>query len=176
MLFAPTVHEELSFGPVNLKHPTSEIEKEVKQALEIVNLSGRENDPPLAMSFGQQKRVSIAAILAMRSRILVMDEPTAGQDYKNYMHFMDSIVQMPGFSAVVFITHDVDLAVIYANRVLLMAGGHLVADGRPADVLSDFDQLESCHLVPSSLLMANVECFTQTGAFLRAESLAHFST
>jgi energy-coupling factor transport system ATP-binding protein len=176
MLFAPTVREELSFGPVNLKHPTSEIGKEVKQALEIVNLSGRENDPPLAMSFGQQKRVSIAAILAMRSPILVMDEPTAGQDYKNYMHFMDSIVQMPGFSAVVFITHDVDLAVIYANRVLLMAGGRLVADGRPADVLSDFGQLETCHLVPSSLLTTNVERFSQTGAFLRAESLAHFST
>jgi energy-coupling factor transporter ATP-binding protein EcfA2 len=176
MLFAPTVREELAFGPTNLRHTKPEIEKEVKQALQIVNLSDREDDPPLAMSFGQQKRVSIAAILAMRSRILVMDEPTAGQDYQNYMSFMDSILQMPGFSAVMFITHDVDLAVIYANRVLLMANGRLVADGRPADVLSDFGQLEACHLVPSSLLAMNVERFAQTGAFLRAESLAHFST
>jgi energy-coupling factor transport system ATP-binding protein len=176
MLFAPTVREELAFGPTNLKHPKSEIEKEVKQALQIVNLSDKENDPPLALSFGQQKRVSIAAILAMRSRILVMDEPTAGQDYQNYMNFMDSILQMPGFSAVMFITHDVDLAVIYANRVLLMADGRLVADGRPADVLSDFGQLEACHLVPSSLLAMNVERFAQTGTFLRAESLAHLST
>ena len=78
--------------PTNLKHPKAEIEKEVKQALQIVNLSEKENDPPLALSFGQQKRVSIAAILAMRSRILVMDEPTAGQDYQNYMNFMDSIL------------------------------------------------------------------------------------
>jgi energy-coupling factor transport system ATP-binding protein len=176
MLFAPTVREELSFGPTNLKHPKPEIEKEVKQALEIVNLSDKENDPPLALSFGQQKRVSIAAILAMRSRILVMDEPTAGQDYQNYMNFMDSILQMPGFSAVMFITHDVDLAVIYANRVLLMADGRVVADGRPADVLSDFAQLKACHLVPSSLLTMNVERFPQTGTFLRAESLAHIST
>jgi len=129
MLFAPTVREELAFGPTNLKHPKAEIEKEVKQALQIVNLSDKEDDPPLALSFGQQKRVSIAAILSMRSRILVMDEPTAGQDYQNYMNFMDSILQMPGFSAVMFITHDVDLAVIYANRVLLMARGRLVADG-----------------------------------------------
>ncbi len=173
MLFAPTVREELAFGPTNLKHPKTEIEKEVKQALQIVNLSDKEDDPPLALSFGQQKRVSIAAILAMRSRILVMDEPTAGQDYQNYMNFMDSIMQMPGFSAVMFITHDVDLAVIYANRVLLMAAGRLVADGPPADVLSDFRQLEACHLVPSSLLAMNVERFPQTGAFLRAESLAH---
>ena len=71
---------------------------------------------------------------------------------------------MPGFSAVMFITHDVDLAVIYANRVLLMADGRLVADGRPADVLSDFAQLEACHLVPSSLLAMNVERFPQTGS------------
>ena len=51
-----------------------------------------------------------------------MDEPTAGQDYQNYMSFMDSILQMPGFEAILFITHDVDLAVIYANRVLLVCG------------------------------------------------------
>ena len=102
-----------------------------------------------------------------------MDEPTAGQDYRNYMNFMDSILQMPGFSAVVFITHDVDLALIYANRVLLVAGGRLIADGRPEVVLRDFKQLEACRLVPSSLLALNLELLPQTGAFMRAEALAH---
>ncbi len=63
MLFAPTVREELSFGPQNLKHSKEDIEQEVKEALRIVNLSDKEQDPPLALSFGQQKRVSIAAIL-----------------------------------------------------------------------------------------------------------------
>ena len=120
MLFAPTVREELAFGPKNLRHSAEQIETEVKEALSIVNLSEKENDPPLALSFGQQKRVSIAAILAMQSRILVMDEPTAGQDYQNYMNFMDSILQLPSFEAILFITHDVDLAVIYANRVLIV--------------------------------------------------------
>ncbi|GIK10612.1 MAG: ABC transporter ATP-binding protein [Anaerolineaceae bacterium] len=173
MLFAPTVREELAFGPTNLKHSKEEIEKEVQEALRIVNLSEFEQDPPLALSFGQQKRVSIAAILAMRSRILVMDEPTAGQDYQNYMNFMDAILQLPGFEAVMFITHDVDLAVIYANRVLLVADGRLVADGSPHEVLRDFPRLESCRVVPSSLLALNVERFPQTGQFLRAEALAH---
>jgi energy-coupling factor transport system ATP-binding protein len=173
MLFAPTVYEELAFGPTNLKHPKDEIEKEVKEALTIVNLVDREQEPPLALSFGQQKRVSIAAILAMRSRILVMDEPTAGQDYQNYVSFMDSILQMPGFEAVMFITHDVDLAVIYANRVLLVSDGRLVADGSPPEVLRDFDRLEACRLVPSSLLALNLQCLPQTGKFMRAEALAH---
>ena len=173
MLFAPTVFEELAFGPKNLKHPSDQIEKEVKQALEIVNLVPNEKDPPLALSFGQQKRVSIAAILAMRSRILVMDEPTAGQDYKNYMNFMDAILQLPGFEAILFITHDVDLAVIFANRVLLVAEGRIVADGRPHEVLGDVRRLEDCRLVPTSLLAENMKSWPQTGRFMRAEALAH---
>jgi len=173
MLFAPTVREELAFGPKNLKHPKEQIEEEVKEALRIVNLSEYEQDPPLALSFGQQKRVSIAAILAMQSRILVMDEPTAGQDYQNYMNFMDSILQLPTFEAILFITHDVDLAVIYANRVLIVNDGRLVADGRPQDVLRDFDRLKANRLVPTSLLALNLERLNSTGQFMRAEALAH---
>ncbi len=173
MLFAPTVGEELAFGPKNLGHPSEEIHKEVAYAIDVMNLSGMAEDPPLSLSFGQQKRVSIAAILAMKSRILVMDEPTAGQDYKNYMGFMDSILQTPGFEAILFITHDLDLALVYANRVLLMADGRIAADGRPEEVLRDFDLIQRSNLVPTSLLKANLERLPQTGRFLRAEALAH---
>ena len=173
MLFAPTVHEELSFGPRNLKHSKEQIEQEVKEALRIVNLGDKEQDPPLALSFGQQKRVSIAAILAMQSRILVMDEPTAGQDYQNYMSFMDSILQLPSFEAILFITHDVDLAVIYANRVLIVNDGRLIADGKPEDVLRDFDRLKANRLVPTSLLDLNLKRLSTTGRFMKAEALAH---
>ena len=173
MLFAPTVQEELAFGPKNLGHPADQIEKEVKEALKIVNLVEYEKDPPLALSFGQQKRVSIAAILAMRSRILVMDEPTAGQDYHNYMSFMDAILQLPGFEAILFITHDVDLAVIYANRVLIVADGSLVSDGSPQEVLGNLERLEKCRLVPTSLLKENLLSWPRTGRFMRAEALAH---
>lgn len=173
MLFAPTVGEELAFGPKNLGHPKEQIGKEVKEALQIVSLVEQEQDPPLALSFGQQKRVSIAAILSMRSRILVMDEPTAGQDYRNYMNFMDSILQLPGFEAILFITHDVDLAVIYANRVLLVAEGRLAADGPPHEVLADRQRLEDCRLAPTSLLAENLKRWSRTKRFLRAESLAH---
>ena len=173
MLFAPTVREELAFGPTNMKHSKEQIEMEVKEALNIVNLSENEKDPPLALSFGQQKRVSIAAILAMRSRILVMDEPTAGQDYQNYMNFMDSILQMPGFEAIIFITHDVDLAAIYANRVLMISDGRLIADGKPQDVLRDFDRLKANRIIPTSLLALNLKRLSTTGRFMRAEALAH---
>ncbi len=173
MLFAPTVREELAFGPTNLHHKPEQIKEEVEQAIDIVNLKGMEENPPLALSFGQQKRVSIAAILAMRSRILVMDEPTAGQDYKNYMEFMDAIVQLPSFEAILFITHDIDMAVIYANRVLMVNNGQVVFDGKPEEALRDFSRLTANRLVPTSLLQTNLEMFERTGKFMRAEALAH---
>lgn len=175
MLFADTVKHELAFGPNNLNHNPGQIEEEVSEAIHIVNLSGKEDDPPLALSFGQQKRVTIAAILAMRSKILVMDEPTAGQDYKNYMGFMDAILQLPNFEAILFITHDIDLAVIYATRVLLVDQGAIVADGKPEETLKDLERLSATHLVPTSLLKTNLDMYPRTGRFLRAEALAHIN-
>ena len=86
---------------------------------------------------------------------------------------MDAILQFPGFEAILFITHDVDLAVIYANRVLLVADGRIVADGSPRDVLGDAKRLEDCRLVPTSLLAANLKYWPRTNRFLRAEALAH---
>ncbi len=173
MLFAPTVHDERAFGPANLGQKPEEMEQAIREAVQIVNLEGLEKYPPLAMSFGQQKRVSIAAVLAMRSRILAMDEPTAGQDYQNYISFMEAILQMPGFEAILFITHDVDLAVAYSNRVLLVNQGRLVCDGSPYEVLKDQERLTSNRLVPTSLLRANLDFYPRTGRFMKAEELAH---
>jgi energy-coupling factor transporter ATP-binding protein EcfA2 len=173
MLFAPTVRKELAFGPENLGYDEVTIDEAVAEAVSILNLGGLEEYPPLALSFGQQKRVSIAAIMSMRSRILVMDEPTAGQDYKNYMAFMESILQLPNFEAILFITHDIDLAVCYANRVVLVYEGRIAADGPPQAVLAQYDLLERCHIVPTSLLAANLERLPRTGRFMRAEVLAH---
>ncbi len=174
MLFAPTVEEELLFGPKNLAMPAEDAQANMEWAIQSVHLEEEKKTPPLALSFGQQKRVSIAAILAMRSRILIMDEPTAGQDYWNYCSFMDSILQMPGFDAIIFITHDVDLALIYANRILLLKEGAVAAFGTPKEVLSNQDVLHSARVLSTSLLRLNLELFPRTGQFLRAEGLAQF--
>lgn len=174
MLFAPTVQDELSFGPRNLNFPEVTIQENVNWAVETVNLKEELPTPPLALSFGQQKRISIAAILAMRSKILMMDEPTAGQDYWNYTAFMDAILQMPGFNSIIFITHDLDLALTYANRILLVFNGTLVGDGPPHEVLKDEALLRECRVLPTSLLRLNLKMLPKTGKFLRAEALAHF--
>lgn len=173
MLFAPTVREELAFGPQNLRFDQQTIDCNVENAVDILNLKGLEDYPPLGLSFGQQKRVSIGAILAMRSKILVMDEPTAGQDYKNYMMFMDAILALTNFASILFITHDVDIAVCYASRIILVHDGIIAADGPPQEVLADFELLRRCRVVPTSLLSANLEHLPRTERFMPAEVLAH---
>ena len=184
MLYAPTVREELEFGPRNLDFKKDVMEKAVEDSLSTVNLKGLEEYPPLGLSFGQQKRTTIAAVLAMRSQIIIMDEPTAGQDYANYTHFMDemcrpdvsgsqSLVEA-NFAATLFITHDIDLAVTYANRVLLVCDKHIVADGTPEEVLKDFDLLMRYRVRPTSLLRLNMELLPRTRHFLTAEELAAY--
>ena len=173
MLFAPTVRDELAFGPKNLGFSKEEIDKNVTWAVETVHLEEEMDTPPLALSFGQQKRISIASVLSMRSKLLMMDEPTAGQDYWNYRAFMDAILQMPGFDSIVFITHDLDLALIYANRIIILYDGQIVADGPPTEVLMDEEQLINYRILPTSLLKINQQYLPVTGGFYRAETLAH---
>ena len=178
MLFAPTVREELAFGPRNLGITDEQIAENVAAALAAVDLTDREEDPPLALSFGQQKRVTIASVVAMQSSILMMDEPTAGQDYRHYTEFMDAILNPAAdspwhetFAAVLFITHDIDLAISYANRVIIVSDGRIAADGPPHEILLDYDLLTRSRLTPSSLLELNKCHLSATGRFLPAEAL-----
>jgi energy-coupling factor transport system ATP-binding protein len=185
MLYAPTVREELEFGPKNLDFKKDLMDKTVKESVTTVNLGGLEEYPPLGLSFGQQKRTTIAAVLAMQSKIMIMDEPTAGQDYANYTHFMDAMCRpsadgskslvASNFAATLFITHDIDLAVTYANRVLLFGDRHIVADGSPEDVLKDFDLLLRYRVRPTSLLRLNMDLLPKTRQFRTAEQLAAYA-
>lgn len=184
MLYAPTVREELEFGPKNLNFDLLVLQKAVTESIATANLKGFEEYPPLGLSFGQQKRTTIAAVLAMQSKVMIMDEPTAGQDYSNYTRFMDAMCRpingakslvTSNFAATLFITHDVDLAVTYANRVFLFGDKHIIADGKPEDVLKDFDLMTRYRVRPTSLLRMNVNLLPQTRRFLTAEALAEYA-
>jgi len=172
MLFAPSVAEEVAFGPRNIGQSHEEIVRHTVQALALMGLSGCEDRPPLTLSFGQQRRLCIACVIAMRSRVLLMDEPTAGQDYRSYTRFMDGISQLGVFASQVFITHDLDLAIGYANRVVLFVDGRILADGVPHEVLGQPDLLRLCRLHPTSLLEENLRLLPRTGRFYRLELLA----
>jgi energy-coupling factor transporter ATP-binding protein EcfA2 len=152
MLFATTVRKEVSFGPENLRFPAERLKVAVKQAEEALNVAPFEERSPFSLSFGQQKRVAIASVLAMQGKILLLDEPTAGQDYRSYTSFMEYLRSLPELDALLFITHDLDLALRFTQRILLLKEGNVVADGPPLEVLADPALLDSCNLRSTSLL------------------------
>ena len=152
MLFASTVRKEVSFGPENLRFPAERLKAAVRQSEEALNVAAFEERSPFSLSFGQQKRVAIASVLAMQGKIFLLDEPTAGQDYRSYISFMEYLRSLPELDALLFITHDLDLALRFTQRVLLLKEGNVVADGPPLEVLADPALLDACNLRPTSLL------------------------
>jgi energy-coupling factor transporter ATP-binding protein EcfA2 len=152
MLFAPSVRKEVSFGPENLRFSPERITAAVQEAEKALNLAEFDARSPFSLSFGEQKRVSIASVLSMQGKILLLDEPTTGQDYRSYISFMEYLRSLPSLDALLIITHDLDLALRFTQRVLLLKEGNLVGDGPPLQELADPALLEECNLRPTSLL------------------------
>jgi energy-coupling factor transport system ATP-binding protein len=152
MLFAPSVRKEVSFGPENLRFSPDHINVAVEEAEKALNITEFDSRSPFSLSFGQQKRVAIASVLAMEGKILLLDEPTAGQDYRSYIAFMEYLRNLPDLDVLLIITHDIDLALRFTQRVLLLKGGNLVGDGPPLEILADPALLVECNLRHTSLL------------------------
>ena len=175
MLFARTVEDEILFGPRNLGRDPSGFEDLITDVLErtsLADLADIRERPPLAMSFGQQKRLALAIALALRPPTLILDEPSAGQDHRTAIRFMREITSIPGLRSLYFITHDVDLALTHADRILLFREGRVVADGPPMEVIADTARWRACNLRVTSLMEANARHGSVTGSFLDAETLA----
>ena len=175
MLFARTVREELEFGPRNLGRDVAKLDDIVDTALRRTGLEDLEDirdRPPLTLSFGQQKRLALAIALALEPPTLLLDEPSAGQDHRTARRFMGELLAIPDLESVYLVTHDVDLALAHANRILLFRGGEIVADGSPSDVIEDEDRWTSCNLRVTSLMRANARVRGATERFLGAEELA----
>ncbi|MCI0343899.1 MAG: energy-coupling factor ABC transporter ATP-binding protein [Chloroflexi bacterium] len=176
MLFARTVREELEFGPRNLGRHDFEFERIMADALRRTGLDALEDileRPPLTLSFGQQKRLALAIALALEPPTLILDEPSAGQDHRTAGRFMAEVMAIPGLESIFFVTHDVDLALTHASRILLFRDGKVVADGPPDQVIEDEQRWISCNLRRTSLMGANAQWRSPHG-FLDAESLARW--
>lgn len=177
MLFAPNVRDEILFGPRNLGRDPNRFEQLVDDALQRVGLAAEHeirDRPPLTLSFGQQKRLAIGVALALEPRTLVLDEPSAGQDHRSATAFMREVGRIDGLESVYFVTHDADLALAHADRILLMRDGRIVADGAPLDVIADRERWAACNLRYTSLMEANARWGSGTGRFLDAEALAQW--
>ncbi len=141
-MVATTVEEDVAFGPENLGVPSAEIGARVRESLKTVGMEGMETRAPHHLSGGQKQRVAIAGVLAMHSRVVVLDEPTAMLDPSGRAEVLATITDLNrrrGIT-VVLITHFMSEAML-ANRVLVMDEGKVVMEGKPREVFSQAGRL-----------------------------------
>jgi cobalt/nickel transport system ATP-binding protein len=146
-LFSPTVMDDVMFGPLNLGLTVEESRKRAEWALNVVGMK-ETNKIPHYLSGGQKRLVAIAGILAMNPRILVVDEPTGDLDPSNAKRIEDilrSLRDEHGISVVIAL-HDMDMAARLADRVCIVRGGSVIAEGRPEDILYNEELLQSAGL------------------------------
>jgi len=146
-LFAPTVMEDVAFGPMNIGLSKEEVEKRVKDSLKRVGMDGFEKKPPHHLSGGQKKRVTIAGILAMDPKIMVLDEPTSGLDPRGASQIMRLLYELNKDGMTIIIsTHDVDLVPLYASTVYIISHGNIIKEGNPQTVFSDVETIRTANL------------------------------
>lgn len=160
MISKPMIYDEVALGLKVRDVPPEEIEKRVYETLKICGLYPFRNWPISALSYGQKKRVTIASILVMNPDIIILDEPTAGQDYRHYTEIMEFLKELNRVSGItiIMITHDMHLMLEYTDRVLVIADGHLLADKRPSEVLTDEELTQKAYLKKTSLYDLAVRC------------------
>jgi cobalt/nickel transport system ATP-binding protein len=146
-LFAPTVLEDVAFGPMNMGLSKEEVEVRVKEALLRVGMEGFEKKPPHHLSGGQKKRVAIAGILAMKPKIMVLDEPTSGLDPKGASQILRLLYKLnhEGITIVIS-THDVDLVPLYASKVYIISEGKIIKEGTAPEVFEDVKTIRGANL------------------------------
>ena len=152
MISQTMIFDEVALGLRLRGIEEAEVEERVHEVLKTCGLYSFRNWPISALSFGQKKRVTIASILVLKPEIIILDEPTAGQDYKTYtdiMNFLDSL-QKQGHT-IVMITHDMQLMLEYSDRCLVVVEGEIIADDKPVTILNQKDLLESANLKQTSL-------------------------
>ena len=152
MISQTMIFDEVALGLRLRGIEETDVEERVHEVLKTCGLYSFRKWPISALSFGQKKRVTIASILVLRPEIIILDEPTAGQDYKTYtdiMNFLDSL-QKQGHT-IVMITHDMQLMLEYSDRCLVVVEGKIIADDNPVTILNQKDLLESANLKQTSL-------------------------
>ena len=153
MLVKDIIKDEVELAMLLRGKSRKEIDEAVKEALKMCGLYPMRNWPISAVSYGQKKRVTIASILVLQPEIIILDEPTAGQDFRHYteiMEFLDELNREYGIT-IVFITHDMHLAIQYTDRAVVFSEGEVVADDSVFKVLSNDQVIERANLKQTSL-------------------------
>jgi len=147
-LFAPTVKQDVAFGPLNLGQPAEQVKKAVDEALRTVGMAEYAEKPPHFLSLGQKKRVALAGVLAMQPEVLIMDEPTSNLDPRATSEILHLLLRLNKESKITLLlaTHDVDMVPLFANKLYILNKGKLVSEGSPAEMFSDAEMIRSVNL------------------------------
>ena len=151
-LFAMSVYDELKFGLENLNIPPEEIEKRIDFALSVVGLQNNKEDYPFKLPFGDRRKLTVAIVVAMKPKIIILDEPTTGQDYKGRYEIMEigKKLHEQGHTIIV-ITHDMELVAKYAKRTIVLGLGQILLDGPTRYVFGQPEILKKTYLKPPPL-------------------------
>ena len=166
MISKPLIYDEVALGLRMRNIPEDQIAVRVGKVLKVCGLSPFKEWPISALSYGQKKRVTIASILVLDPKIIILDEPTAGQDFRHYSEIMEFLVGINKLGVtVILITHDMHLMLEYTPRAIVLAGGRKIADTAASVVLTDAQVIQEANLKETSLFhlahMAGIEQGTQ---------------
>ena len=152
MISQHMIKDEIALGLKCRNFDKKYIDEKVEEVLKICGLYPYRNWPVQALSYGQKKRVTIASILAINPDVIILDEPTAGQDYKHYTEFMEFIkgLSNKGIS-IIMVTHDMQLTLEYCDRAVVLSGGKKIADDKPANILTNKEIIKKSNLKETSL-------------------------
>ena len=159
MISKTMIYDEVALSLQKAGLPETEIRQKVEDTLKICGLYPFRNWPVSALSFGQKKRVTIASVLVQDPELIILDEPTAGQDFKHYTEIMEFLRKLNERGVtVVMITHDMHLMLEYTPRALVFSDGQLIADRRASEVLCDPELIERAALKETSLFTLANQC------------------
>jgi energy-coupling factor transport system ATP-binding protein len=152
-LFKGNVREEVEFGPTNLGLASAQIEAQVDEALALLELSDKVEVNPYDLTPTWRKRIAIAAVLAMNTPIIVLDEPTTGQDHHSVQHLGDLIQHLHAqHKTVIAISHDIDFVAENFGRIIVMGQGRVLLDGSAETVFAQEEVLGSTYVQPPQLV------------------------
>lgn len=159
MISKVMIYDEVALGLVVRGVAEYEIKERVEKALKVCGLWRFRNWPVSALSFGQKKRVTIASILVLNPEMIILDEPTAGQDYRHYTDIMEFLAKINRMGiTIVMITHDMHLMLEYAHRAVVFSDGKIIRDASCASVLTDDDVISRASLKRTSLYDVAISC------------------
>jgi len=153
-IFCPTTREEIEFGPRNLDLPPEEVERRTEEALEYFGLTKHADDPPALLGFGLRRKITIAAVYAMRPQIFILDEPTTGLDWRSSMDMLRLVQDLHRAGhTILLITHDMKIAAEFSELCLVLRDGEVLLFDDTRSVFRQSDVLRQSQIEPPQILL-----------------------